>query len=123
MVMMEVLSIQEIEQFPKNKWGIPEPPEDLLLQRANGADMGVIDLVILPGVAFDSLCGRVGHGKGYYDSFLERVNAGNAAHNRPPPTTIAISFDEQVVESVPMAAHDKYLDFVVTPTRTFVRGA
>ena len=70
MVMIEIFSVQEIDNFPKNRWGIPEPPIELIQQRPDGATLGVIDLVILPGVAFDDRCGRVGHGKGYYGTFL-----------------------------------------------------
>ena len=66
MVAIEIFSFSEIESFPKNSWGIPEPPVEILNERPDGTQLGVIDLVIVPGVAFDSKCGRIGHGKGYY---------------------------------------------------------
>jgi len=66
LVAIEIFSFSEIENFPKNSWGIPEPPVGILSQRHDVTQMGIIDLVIVPGVAFDSNCGRLGHGKGYY---------------------------------------------------------
>lgn len=62
MQVLEVLSLDDIEKFPKSRWGIPEPPADLTEAwklRAYAA----IDLVIVPGMGFDSSCQRIGHGK------------------------------------------------------------
>lgn len=116
MVMLEVKDIAEIGQYPKSKWGIPESPVD-------GPDVtfdGVIDLVVVPGVAFDASCHRVGHGKGYYDCFLSRLNEENAKRKLPRPVTIGLCFDEQInSEGVPIEAHDVPLDYIVTPSMTF----
>ena len=68
MVMVEIFSTDQINCFPKSKWGIPEP--ELSEGQKDGTHLGVIDLVIVPGVAFDSSCGRIGHGKGYYGTTL-----------------------------------------------------
>jgi 5-formyltetrahydrofolate cyclo-ligase len=64
MTMISINSYETIATFPKNNWGIPEPPEDMMV--INDEDLVNIDFVIVPGVAFDSKCGRLGHGKGYY---------------------------------------------------------
>lgn len=67
MVMLPVNSYEDILLFPKNKWGIPEPALGDIPESAKDPESFVdIDLVIMPGVAFDSTCGRIGHGKGYY---------------------------------------------------------
>lgn len=65
MVMVRIESLEEINSFPKSKWGIPEPPvpQDLSIE-----NYGMIDVVFVPGVAFDRQCRRLGHGKGYYGS-------------------------------------------------------
>ena len=114
MVMLKVKNLEEIDTFPKSKWGIPESPED-------GPDKtydGIIDLVVVPGVVFDTSCHRVGHGKGYYDCFLSRINEEHAKRNLPRPVTIGLCFDEQVVdEPVPTEGHDVPLDLIVTPSR------
>jgi len=65
MVMYPVKNIEELQNFPKNKWGIPEPPLDLL-NNANIDNCADIDVVFMPGVAFDKKCNRIGHGRGYY---------------------------------------------------------
>ena len=66
MFMFEVLNEDQLETFPKNSWGIAEPPMDIVLQSQDCTYNGFIDLVLVPGVAFDEYCGRLGHGKGYY---------------------------------------------------------
>ena len=55
-----------IDDFPRSKWGIPEPPKDFVQKSVDATYLGLIDCVIMPGVAFDSRCARIGHGKGYY---------------------------------------------------------
>jgi len=64
MQMLSVASLDEIGGFPRSKWGIPEPPDDV--GRDNALCACDLDLVILPGVAFDINCNRLGHGGGYY---------------------------------------------------------
>lgn len=66
MFMLRVDSMDAINAFDKNAWGIPEPSMDIIAANHCGTYCGQIDLVLLPGVAFDKNCGRVGHGKGYY---------------------------------------------------------
>ena len=57
-----------------------------------------IDLVIVPGVAFDKYNMRLGRGHGYYDRFLSSL---------PDRTkTIGLAFDFQVVENLPKDSHD-----------------
>lgn len=65
-----------------------------------------IDLVIVPGVAFDRRGARVGYGGGFYDRFLARV--------RPDAPAIAVAFSEQVVDEVPEGPMDRRVDAVVT---------
>ena len=70
MFMLEVANAQTINSFAKNSWGIPEPSMDLIRDSVDGTSTGIIDLILLPGVAFDSSCNRLGHGKGYYGKIL-----------------------------------------------------
>ena len=60
------------DDWPRNKWGIPEPPvknDDSALPVAKPGD---IDILIVPGCAFDKVGRRLGHGKGYYDRFIAK---------------------------------------------------
>ena len=66
MMMFQLESFDTINTFPKSKWGIPEPPMEVIQQAKDGTCAGIVDTVIVPLCAFDKDCGRVGHGKGYY---------------------------------------------------------
>lgn len=70
-------------------------------------DWASIDLVAVPGVAFDSHGGRLGRGKGYYDRLLPRL---------PRARKLGICFPFQLVESVPTDPHDVLMDAVITTT-------
>jgi 5-formyltetrahydrofolate cyclo-ligase len=65
-----------------------------------------VDVVVVPGVAFDRAGGRVGYGGGFYDRFLART--------RPQVPAIAIGFGVQVVEEVPGGGGDRRVDAIVT---------
>jgi 5-formyltetrahydrofolate cyclo-ligase len=72
-----------------------------------------IDYVLVPGVAFDPECRRLGYGGGFYDRLLPLVPA-----HAP---RISGAFDVQVVERVPAAPHDIGVDIVVTESRLLTR--
>jgi 5,10-methenyltetrahydrofolate synthetase len=59
----QIHSLEQVKSFPKSSWGIPEPPDDALCSNDYAQS---VDVVFLPGVAFDRSCRRLGHGKGYY---------------------------------------------------------
>ncbi len=91
------------------RYGIAEPRPGLPL-----VDPAAIDVVIVPGAAFDASGGRMGYGGGFYDTFLARL--------RPDARRIGIGFDLQVVERVPREAHDLGVDLVVTERRAIETG-
>ncbi|CAK4245351.1 unnamed protein product [Aphanomyces euteiches] len=115
MVVLQVESRQDLDSFPKSKWNIPEP--ELILPngipRLNAMETLDLDLILVPGVAFDRRGNRLGHGKGYYDSFFERYAAKTSDGNLP--WTVGISLALQVVDHVPTLPHDRRLDALVTP--------
>ena len=123
MQMLEVKSLACLDSYTKNRWGIPEPPPSSAAA-GDATSAGLIDVVLVPGVVFDSTCSRLGHGKGYYDSFLSRLTAARLDRGRARCIAVGLCFDEQVLEGaevVPLEAHDVALDLVVTPTRVLVR--
>lgn len=67
---------------------------------------GDLDLVLMPGIAFDRSGGRLGRGGGFYDRFLARLS--------PTTTTIGICFGCQVVDRIPREDHDAGVDMLVT---------
>ncbi|MBS0326065.1 MAG: 5-formyltetrahydrofolate cyclo-ligase [Proteobacteria bacterium] len=91
-----------------NRWGIREPrPEGCRLVHA--ADL---QFVLVPGVAFDPHGRRLGYGKGYYDRLLRRSIAEGGT-----PYTVAGAFDLQVVNAVPIEAHDFGIMEIVSESR------
>jgi len=122
MRMLELHSMAELQSFVPNRWGIREPPlflADGVTARLDAVDCAELDLVVCPGVAFDSQRRRLGHGKGYYDSWLAAMRTRRSARAQPTPRTIAIGFDEQIVEAVPVGAFDLSLDEILTPSHHF----
>lgn len=69
---------------------------------------GSVDLVIVPGIAFDQNKNRLGRGKGYFDRFFKKYK----------PVKIGVGFDFQLKDSIPVARHDIKMDKIVTPSVT-----
>ena len=63
-----------------------------------------IDLVVVPGVAFDLHGNRLGRGKGFYDAFLNTVGCPR----------VGVAFEQQIVSSLPVEPHDERVDKLVT---------
>jgi len=70
-----------------------------------------IDLIIVPGLAFDRACRRLGQGGGHYDRYLPRCRA----------VTVGLAFEWQMVDSLPLEPHDAPLDFVATESALYTR--
>ncbi|CAO0794412.1 unnamed protein product [Mucor circinelloides] len=65
MDMVKIIDIDDFESLPVNKWNIPEPPLDQPRSDAIDDNYGNgLDLILVPGVAFDKERNRIGHGKG-----------------------------------------------------------
>jgi len=115
MQMLRVTSFEQLESFPRSKWNIPEPSEEEAANLEDGLTDAVIDTVIVPAVAFDRACRRLGQGRGYYDTFLEKLTMARADRGLPAPITIGLGLQEQLVPEVPVSEHDFPLDFVSLP--------
>jgi 5-formyltetrahydrofolate cyclo-ligase len=76
---------------------------------ATALPLEALDLVVVPGLAFDPAGRRLGRGRGHYDATLVRL--------RPGAVRIGICFEAQVVDRVPTEPHDAPLDAVVTEAR------
>jgi 5-formyltetrahydrofolate cyclo-ligase len=88
-----------------------EPGHAGILEPAASCDWAApldFDLVLVPGVAFDSSCARLGFGGGFYDALLPSLP--------PDVATVGLAYDEQIVEQVPSEAHDERVSVVVTPS-------
>ena len=66
-----------------------------------------LDLILVPGIAFDLDGHRLGRGRGYYDRLLGELQGARCG----------VAFDQQIVDRVPIEPHDMRLSCIVTPTR------
>jgi 5-formyltetrahydrofolate cyclo-ligase len=71
-----------------------------------------LDLVLVPGVAFDLRGRRLGRGRGFYDRLLENFRGKK----------IGIAFDEQITDEIPSEKTDVKMDFILTPSRCVATG-
>lgn len=90
------------EDLVPGTYGILEPRQSLRTPFC----MDDLDLVIVPGLAFDRSNYRLGRGKGYYDRFLARLNDRTQVWG--------LGFDFQILDAIPHARHDIQLDRVIT---------
>lgn len=103
---LNIVRFQGIDKMkPEPIFGILEPVSDEVV------GMDEIDLVIVPGVAFDRFCQRLGRGKGYYDRLLAESGA----------VKIGVAYDFQIVDRVPTETFDVPLDMVVTESEFILR--
>ncbi len=94
--------ISNLEELAVGTFGVMEPdPGNLRIVNTEE-----IDVVVVPGMAFDRNCNRLGRGKGYFDRFLKRLNGGKKV--------IGLAFSEQVFDSIPVEENDAKVDIVVT---------
>lgn len=98
---METVEIKTLEELKPGKFGILEPKAGNNIINAE-----VIDLVLLPGLAFDKAGGRLGYGGGFYDRYLLNLNK-----NVPK---VGIGFDFQIIDKVIMEKYDNYIDGIIT---------
>jgi 5-formyltetrahydrofolate cyclo-ligase len=81
----------------KSKFGVSEPTGPVV-------DVGEIDFVIVPGLAFTTAGDRLGYGQGYYDRFLPTVAA----------PAVGVCFVDQLVDEIPVTDHDVRLSMVIS---------
>ncbi len=79
-------------------YGIYEP-------QGSEVDEAEIELIVVPGVAFDAAGNRLGRGKGYYDRLLSRTHA----------VKVGVCYNCQLLPNIPAFPHDCRMDYVVTP--------
>lgn len=97
---MDFQAIEGLNELRTAHHGLREPvpnPESILPPHT-------LDVILIPGIAFDRLGHRIGSGKGYYDRFLTRTNA----------VRIGLSYAFQIIDRVPAEPHDMKMDWIVT---------
>ena len=69
-----------------------------------------MEMIVVPGVAFDSKGNRLGRGKGFYDRMLQGSKAPK----------IGVAYELQIVESIPAETHDIRMDMIITDRTTII---
>lgn len=103
------LLLSEIKDYEKDLipgyWGILEPKRESFRETSTDD----VDLMVIPGLAFDKKGGRIGYGAGYYDRLL-------SVRKKKMPL-IAVAYELQIVEDVPTHERDVRVDKIVTENR------
>ncbi|KAK9804379.1 hypothetical protein WJX72_010099 [[Myrmecia] bisecta] len=93
---------------PEITYATGEPREDVL-------DLAVpLDLLVMPGLAFDRSGNRLGRGGGYYDKFISTYRQRVSDKGWPAPLLVALAFDCQLLRQVPAGPTDQRVDAIVT---------
>lgn len=108
---LELFHLESMEELEIGMYKILEPREELRGLESKQVEVTELDVIMVPGVGFDSKGGRTGMGKGYYDKCLQ--------HARPDATLTAVCFDCQIFEEIPVQQHDIYMDKVITESTVF----
>ena len=102
---LRLYEIKDPDELSPGYMGIPEPAVPGKRER----EINDVDLVIMPGAAFDPMGNRLGYGAGFYDRLLSRLK-------RQIPL-IALAYEEQIVDSIPSEPHDIRVHMIVTDKR------
>ena len=103
------MNLMKVDNFEKDLVPGPRGVMEPDASRCKIVPLERIDIAILPGLAFDEKGARLGSGQGYYDRLIPRL----AITTRK----VALTLEEQIVPQIPMEAHDKHVDIIITDKR------
>ena len=106
---MEAARLTNMDALVPGKFGIKtiDPAQGII-------SPSIIDLIVVPGAAFDNKGRRLGLGAGFYDRFM--------AERAPQARRIALAFDCQLTDRVPTEPHDQIVDWIITESRVIECG-
>ena len=103
---LELFHFEGMDELALGMYRILEPKIELRSVPAKKVDVGEVDFILVPGVAFTRDGARMGHGFGYYDKLL--------GHARSDAPLVALAFECQLFADLPTESHDIFMDLVVT---------
>lgn len=109
--LLELFHLENMDELEIGMYRILEPRNDLRDIKSKHVPVEELDLVMVPGVAFDRSGARMGHGKGYYDKLLE--------HARADTPLVALAFECQLFPEIPTQEHDVFMDKIVTEREVY----
>ncbi len=101
--------LKDMRELIPATWGILEP--DWKQGKTRLFALSDIELIMVPGVAFDSKGGRLGNGVGYYDRLLSQLS--------PETFLTGICFQSQIMDQIEMEPHDVPMHRVITETEVY----
>jgi 5-formyltetrahydrofolate cyclo-ligase len=108
---LELFHLTDMAELAIGMYRILEPKPELRSLPQKQVRAEELDLVMVPGVAFDRRGARMGHGKGYYDKLLQ--------HARPDSPLMALAFECQLFDEIPTAEHDIFMDRIITESAVY----
>jgi 5-formyltetrahydrofolate cyclo-ligase len=103
---LELFWLQSMDELATGAFKILEPRPELRSLPSKRVVAEELDLVMVPGVAFDRRGARMGHGFGYYDRLLQ--------HARSDAPLVALAFECQLFPEIPTEPHDILMDLILT---------
>lgn len=103
---LELFLLENMDELAIGMYKILEPKPELRDAPGKRVEVEELDLIMVPGVAFDRRGARMGHGFGYYDKLLE--------HARPDAPLVALAFECQMFPEIPVQPHDIFMDKIIT---------
>jgi 5-formyltetrahydrofolate cyclo-ligase len=110
---LRLFVLKDFSELMTINFGVLEPKLKLRELPERQMSIDELQIVIVPGIAFDPNGGRVGRGKGYYDRFIKKLPEN--------VTTIALAFDCQMFDNVPMNENDQFVKIIVTESKIYTR--
>jgi 5-formyltetrahydrofolate cyclo-ligase len=109
---LELFLLSQMDELAVGMYKILEPRTELRSLPEKKVQPGDLDLIMVPGVAFDKSGARMGHGFGYYDKLLQ--------HARADAPFVALAFECQLFLEIPTQPHDIFMDKIITEKAVYV---
>lgn len=103
--LMDAVEIVSLDNLIESEYGILEPSVEEPHINPNE-----LDLIVVPGVAFDRNGGRIGYGAGFYDRYFKKINKDNMKKI----AKIALAYDFQILDNIPMNEQDVPVNYIIT---------
>lgn len=111
--MLEIKDLDHAKSLP------PRGPYKLREPEAHNPEAlkeGGLGLIVLPGVAMTASCTRLGHGVGFYDTYIQKHELAAGL-----PSLVGVCLEEQLVDALPLEKHDRVLDCVISGEAVYRR--
>lgn len=102
---MDAVKINSLDNMKKVKYGALEPSEEEPYISPDD-----LDVIVVPGVAFDRDGGRTGYGAGFYGRYFKKISKNRAKKIKK----VALAYDFQLINNIPMNDKDVRIDCIIT---------